>query len=170
MKKKIFSMLMLIPAICMTVSWNAIPADTKVSMEKMKRFEAAADSEDSINEAGTFHDDSWDGVSLKEIDSSKDDSKKNLVHDYKVVKGKVKDTVTGKVVKGLKVCKDAPAYFVGDDKTRIALSGSWDETIEAVIDYDEKKLGGDYPVFYTYIPSWIEPSPNASCNFGADII
>ena len=91
-------------------------------------------------------------------------SAQNLVHDYKVVGGKVKDTVTGKTVKGLKVCKDAPSYFVGDNKTRIAMGGNWDETIEAVIDYDEKKLGADYPVFNSYIPSWIEPSPNASFN------
>lgn len=164
MKKKIFSILMLLPVICMAVSWTVVPADTKVSIEKMKRFEATTASENSINEMGTFHDNSWDGVPLKEIDSSKDDSKKNLVHDFKVVKGKVKDTVTGEVVKGLKVCKDSPAYFVGDDTTKIALSGNWDETIEAIIDYDEKKLGGDYPIFHTYIPSWIEPSPNASFN------
>ncbi len=67
------------------------------------------------------------------------------MHDYKVVNGKVKDTVTGKVVKGLKVCKGVPSYFVGDNSTRIALGGNWDETIEAIIDYDEKKLGGAYP-------------------------
>ena len=90
------------------------------------------------------------------------------MHDYKVVKGKVIDTVTGKTVKGLKVCKDAPAYFVGDNSTKIDLSGNWDETIEAIIDYDEKKLSGDYPVFYTYIPSWIEPAANASFNLQFD--
>ena len=31
-------------------------------------------------------------------------------------------------------------------------------------DYNENKLGNNYPVFYSYIPSWIEPSPNASFN------
>ena len=126
-----------------------------------------AATSNSINQIGTFHDNSWDGTSLSKIELGKDDSKKNLVHDYKVVKGKVIDGVTGKVVKGLKVCKDAPAYFVGDNSTRIALNSNWDETIEAIIDYNEKKLGDKYPVFNTYIPSWIEPAPNSSFNLQA---
>ena len=99
----------------------------------------------------------------KAADTEKENGK--LLHDFKVVNGKVKDTVTGKVVEGLKVCKSNPNYFVGDDKTKIALGGNWDETIEAVIDYNEQKLGDAYPVFYSYIPSWIEPSPNAAFNF-----
>ena len=164
MKKRILSMLMVGITICMTIAWNVIPTDENVFMKKRNCFEVLAATANSINEIGTFHDNSWDGVPLKKINVGKDDSKKNLVHDFKVVKGKVKDTVTGKIVKGLKVCKIDPTYFWGDNKTRIALNSNWDETIEAIIDYDEKKLGDKYPVFYTYIPSWIEPSPNASFN------
>ena len=163
-RKKLYKRIMLIPLIGMLVSTCVIPAQADVSMQNGNNITTTATSNQSINAIGTFHDNSWDGVPLKNIDATKDDSKKNLVHDYKVVKGKVIDTVTGKTVKGLKVCKDAPAYFVGDNSTKIDLSGNWDETIEAIIDYDEKKLGGDYPVFQTYIPSWIEPSPNASFN------
>lgn len=119
----------------------------------------------SINAIGTFHDNSWDGVTLQEIGMSSSESvKKNLLHYYKVVNGKVKDVVTGKTVDGLKVCANDPTYFIGDNKTRIAFDSNWDETIEAVIDYNENKLGNNYPVFYSYIPSWIEPSPNASFN------
>ena len=162
--KKYFSRTTIIFILCMVTLFCAIDTDTKVSMKKSKKFEVLAATEDLINENGTFHDNSWDGVSLKKIDASKDDSKKNLVHDFKVVKGKVKDMVTGKVVKGLKVCKDNPTYFVGDNSTRIAMNSNWDETIEAIVDYDEKELGDQYPVFHTYIPSWIEPSPNASFN------
>ena len=143
---------------------SAVPADAKEFAGKVKSLAATEDTETSINEVGTFHDNSWDGVSLKNISTEKDDTKKNLVHDFKVVKGKVKDTVTGKVVKGLKVCKSDPTYFVGDGKTRISWGANWDETVEAVIDYDEKKLGDAYPVFYSYIPSWIEPAPNAAFN------
>lgn len=138
---------------------------TATTFLRVSKADAAISN--SINRIGTFHDNSWDGTSLSKIEIGKDDSKKNLVHNYKVVKGKVIDTVTGKVVKGLKVCKDAPTYFIGDNSTRIALNSNWDETIEAIIDYDEKKLGDKYPVFNTYIPSWIEPAPNASFNLQA---
>ena len=162
--KKNFSMIMIIPMICILASLWGMCVKADEPLQDAECLLASSSSGKSINGMGTFHDNSWDGIPLKDIDASKDDSKKNLVHDYKVVNGKVKDTVTGKVVKGLKVCKGAPSYFVGDNSTRIALGGNWDETIEAIIDYDEKKLGGDYPVFYTYIPSWIEPSPNATFN------
>lgn len=126
--------------------------------------QVSAKSKKDINKAGTFCDNSWDGTALKDVSIKKDDSKKNLLHHYKVVNGKVKDLVTGKTVKGLKVCKSAPQYFVGDDKTRIRLDENWDETIEMIVDYNEKKLGEKYPVFYSYIPSWIEPSPNEAFN------
>ena len=152
---------MMIPAICMMLSMGASATEADISVRDANSFGAASTS---INDIGTFHDNSWDGVPLKKISTGKNDSKKNLVHHYKVVNGKVKDLVTGKVVKGLKVCKDNPQYFVGDNTTRIVLSNNWDETIEAIINYDENKLGGNYPVFNTYIPSWIEPSPNASFN------
>ena len=164
MRKKGVSIVTMFLAVCMAVSWNTIPTGEKLFMREGSSCQVLAASEDSINGNGTYHDNSWDGVSLKKVNANKDDSKKNLVHDFKVVKGKVKDTVTGKVVQGLKVCKNDPTYFVGDNTTRIALNSNWDETIEAIIDYDEKKLGDQYPVFYTYIPSWIEPSPNASFN------
>lgn len=134
--------------------WNTVTVSTKAGIKKPG----------SINATGTYHDNSWDGVTIQEINAKKNDVKKNLVHDYKVVKGKVVDTVTGQEAIGLKVCKDNSKYFVGDDVTRIKLDNSWDETIEAVIDYDENKLGGDYPVFNAYIPSWIEPSPNKTLN------
>ena len=165
MKRKIVSMLTMLPVVCMMVSMCVVAAEADISVQKASSADV---TDQSINEIGTFHDNSWDGIPLTEINFGKDDSTKNLVHHYKVVKGKVKDTVTGKVVKGLKVCEDDPTYFVGDDSTKIALSGNWDETIEAVIDYDEKKLSGDYPVFYTYIPSWIEPAANASFNLQFD--
>ena len=161
MKKRFLSKLMMIPAICMMLSMGASATEADISVRDANSFGAASTS---INDIGTFHDNSWDGVPLKKISTGKNDSKKNLVHHYKVVNGKVKDIVTGKVVKGLKVCKDNPQYFVGDNTTRIVLSNNWDETIEAIINYDENKLGGNYPVFNTYIPSWIEPSPNASFN------
>ena len=147
---------MLIPAVCMTLITCFGTACDTISVEGA--------TTKSINSVGTFHDNSYDGVPLDKMGTTKDDSKKNLIHDYKVVKGKVVDTVTGKTVKGLKVCSKNSKYFVGDNTTRIALSDNWDETIEAVIDYDEKKLSGDYPVFNTYIPSWIEPAANASFN------
>ena len=147
---------MLIPAVCMTLITCFGTACNTISVEGA--------TTKSINSVGTFHDNSYDGVPLDKMGTTKDDSKKNLIHDYKVVKGKVVDTVTGKTVKGLKVCSKNSKYFVGDNTTRIALSDNWDETIEAVIDYDEKKLSGDYPVFNTYIPSWIEPAANASFN------
>ena len=53
---------------------------------------ADAATSNSINQIGTFHDNSWDGTSLSKIKLGKDDLKKNLVHDYKVVKGKVIET------------------------------------------------------------------------------
>ena len=124
-KKRIFSKLMMVPAICMMMSSSVVSKDGKVST--VDRVEKTAAADNSINGVGTFHDNSWDVVPLNIIGSTKDDSKKNLLHDYKVVKGKVKDTVTGKVVKGLTVCKDAPKYFVGDNTTRIPLHGNWDE-------------------------------------------
>lgn len=168
-KRKLYEKLLMIPVACMAASLCLSPLTTNADLsDEMTDVECdlatATSSSKSINGTGTFHDNSWDGVPIKKVDATKDDSKKNLVHDYKVVKGKVVDTVTGKTVKGLKVCKDAPAYFVGDGSTRIAMNSNWDETIEAIIDFDEKKLGGSYPVFNTYIPSWIEPSPNASFN------
>ena len=80
----------------------------------------------SINAIGTFHDNSWDGVTLQEIGMSSSESvKKNLLHYYKVVNGKVKDVVTGKTVEGLKVCADDPTYFIGDNKTRIAFDSQY---------------------------------------------
>ncbi len=154
--KRVFAKIMLIPAVCMTLITCFGTACNTISVEGA--------TTKSINSVGTFHDNSYDGVPLDKMGTTKDDSKKNLIHDYKVVKGKVVDTVTGKTVKGLKVCSKNSKYFVGDNTTRIALSDNWDETIEAVIDYDEKKLSGDYPVFNTYIPSWIEPAANASFN------
>lgn len=154
--KRVFAKIMLIPAVCMTLITCFGTACDTISVEGA--------TTKSINSVGTFHDNSYDGVPLDKMGTTKDDSKKNLIHDYKVVKGKVVDTVTGKTVKGLKVCSKNSKYFVGDNTTRIALSDNWDETIEAVIDYDEKKLSGDYPVFNTYIPSWIEPAANASFN------
>lgn len=111
---------------------------------------------------GDYHDNSYDGVTVQEIKAGKED-KKNLVHDFKVVKGKVVDTVTGKTVDGLKTVKGTK-YFTGDGKTKINLDNNWDETIEAVVNYDEEKLGGEYPLFQTYIPAWIEPSPNSTFN------
>lgn len=147
MGKKLLSILTLISVLCMVISECIVTVNAK-----------------EINDIGTFCDNSWDGEALKDLPAVEDDSKENLLHDYKVVNGKVKDLVTGKVVKGLKVCKDAPGYFIGDNKTKIALGANWDETIEAVIDYNEKKLGDKYPVFNSYIPSWIEPSPNSAFN------
>ena len=70
MKKKFFSILTMALAICMAISWIVLPIDVKVSMKKMYYFDALAATANSINEIGTFHDNSWDGVSLKEIDSS----------------------------------------------------------------------------------------------------
>ena len=81
--KKYFSRTTIIFILCMVTLFCAIDTDTKVSMKKSKKFEVLAATEDLINENGTFHDNSWDGVSLKKIDASKDDSKKNLVHDFK---------------------------------------------------------------------------------------
>lgn len=112
MKKKFISVLTMALAVFM-VQWGVVSTVAQEFMEKRSCFKVLAATENSINGNGTFHDNSWDGILLKKINSGKDDSKKNLVHDFKVVKGKVKDTVTGKVVKGLKVCKNDPTYFVG---------------------------------------------------------
>ena len=150
--KKVYSKLIILMSICIIVA-SSFMLDS-----------AKAEASNTINGMGTFNDNSWNGVSLSKLKLTTDDRKKNLVHHYKVVSGKVLDVVTGKAVKGLKVCADAPTYFVGDNITRIACNSNWNETIEAIIDYNESKLGDNYPVFNSYIPSWIEPAPNTSFN------
>lgn len=134
--------------------WESVSATTK----------AGTDGDTSINKMGVYNDNSWNGITVQEIDETKVDGVDNLIHDYKVVDGKVIDAVTGKKVKGLKVSKKNPQYFTGDGKTKIKLENDWDETFEAIVDYDEKKLSGDYPLFYTYIPRWIDPGKNAHMN------
>ena len=102
-KRKLYEKLLMIPVACMAASLCLSPLPTNADLsDEMTDVECdlatATSSSKSINGTGTFHDNSWDGVPIKKVDATKDDSKKNLVHDYKVVKGKVVDTVTGKTV------------------------------------------------------------------------
>lgn len=84
-----------------------------------------------------------------------DDSTENLQHDLKVVDGRVMDVVTGKEVPHTVVDGE---YFKGDgtNATNLYLGGNWNETIEAVADYDEKNLAD--PLFL----SWDNMNSNES--------
>ena len=62
--KKFLSKLMIIPAICMVVSTGAMAAEADISVQEVNNLGAA---NQSINEVGTYHDNSWDGVRLKKV-------------------------------------------------------------------------------------------------------
>ena len=61
----------------------------------------------------------------------------DLEHYFKVVDGKVMDVITGKEVTG---CQVEGEYFKGDNSTLIPVTAETDQTIEAVVDYDEDRF------------------------------
>ena len=73
MRKKGVSIVTMFLAVCMAVSWNTIPTGEKLFMREGSSCQVLAASEDSINGNGTYHDNSWDGVSLKKVNANKDD-------------------------------------------------------------------------------------------------
>ena len=73
MEKRLLSYLGWISVLCMVMAESFVTVNAK-----------------EINDIGTFCDNSWDGEALKDLSAVEDDSKENLLHDYKVVNGKVK--------------------------------------------------------------------------------
>ena len=74
--KKIFSKIMIIPMICILASLWGMCVKADETLQDAEGLLASSSLGKSINVTGTFHDNSWDGVPLKNVDASKDDSKK----------------------------------------------------------------------------------------------